>query len=138
MKIGNKCIINIRLLMVFYNLYEESNIYYIKICLKKLLLLLPILSLSQRGKTGDEVFSNRFPANIKNEIFGSSLRISNEVEHDIIVLIRDQNKKYLRHVYIINSESFNFKSILITRLYVQFKFKKLFFEDIRTNLNKLY
>jgi hypothetical protein len=138
MKIGNKCIINIRLLMVFYNLYEESNIYYIKICLKKLLLLLPILSLSQRGKTGDEVFSNRFPANIKNEIFGSSLRISNEVEHDIIVLIRDQNKKYLRHVYIINSESFTFKSILITRLYVQFKFKKLFFEDIRTNLNKLY
>lgn len=53
----------------------------------------------------------------------------NEVDHDIIVLVRDQNKKYLRHVYIRNKEKFTFKDLPITRLYVQFKSKDFYFED---------
>ena len=53
----------------------------------------------------------------------------NEVDHDIIVLVRDQEKKYLRHVYIRNNDEYTFSELPITRLYVQFKSKKFYFED---------
>ena len=48
---------------------------------------------AQRGKTGDKTFVNRFPEDKFNEISNASLEIVNEVDHDIIVVIRDQRKK---------------------------------------------
>lgn len=91
---------------------------------------------AQRGKTGDKTFSNRFPEDKFNEISNASLEIVNEVDHDIIVVIRDQRKKYLRHVYIRNKEKFKFEELPITRLYVQFKSKEFYFEDFeRTTIN---
>ena len=76
---------------------------------------------AQRGKTGDKTFSYRFPEDKFNEISNASLEIINEVDHDIIVVIRDQRKKYIRHVYIRNKEKFKFEELPITRLYVQFQ-----------------
>jgi hypothetical protein len=90
---------------------------------------LSLLVYSQRGKTGDQTFSNLFPKDVLNEVSNSSLKIINEVDHDIIVLVRDQNKKYIRHVYIQNNGHFTFKELPITRLYVQFKSKDFYFED---------
>jgi hypothetical protein len=99
--------------------------------LKKILIILlfPVISFSQRGNTGDEVFKHIFPPNVYNKISKSSLTVSNNVDHDVIVLIRDQSKKYLRHTYIRNGDFFTFKNIPITRLYVQFKSLEFFFED---------
>ena len=67
----------------------------------------------------------------KNEIvkLNSKGLYSNNVDHDVIVLIRDQSKKYLRHTYIRNGDFFTFKNVPITRLYVQFKSLEFFFED---------
>ena len=91
---------------------------------------------SQRGKTGDKTFENRFPEELFNDVSNSSLELINEVDHDIIVVIRDQRKKYLRHVYIRNNEKYTFYKLPITRLYVQFKSKEFFFEDLeRTTIN---
>ena len=60
----------------------------------------------------------------------------NEVDHDIIVSVRDQEKKFLRHVYIRNNDQYTFEKLPITRLYVQFKSKDFFYEDReRTNIN---
>ena len=50
------------------------------------------LAFSQRGVTGDKTFSSRFPEDKFNEISNASLEIVNEVDHDIIVVIRDQRK----------------------------------------------
>ncbi len=99
--------------------------------LKKIILILifPFLLFSQRGETGDEVFKDKFPPNVYNRVSNSSLTISNNVDHDVIVLIRDQAKKYLRHTYIRNGDFFTFRDIPITRLYVQFKSLEFFFED---------
>jgi len=94
-----------------------------------ILFLFSIISLSQRGNTGDKVFAHRFPPDVFNKVSNSSLTISNNVEHDVIVLIRDHYKKYLRHVYIRNGDFFTFEDIPITRLYVQFKSLEFFFED---------
>jgi len=108
--------------------------------MKKILfiLLLTIASFAsaQRGKTGDKTFKDRFPPEVFNDVSNASLLLINEVDHDIIVSIRDQNKKYLRHVYIRNNESYIFKNLPITRLYVQFKSKTFFYEDLeRTTIN---
>ena len=89
---------------------------------------------SQRGETGDKVFSNRFPPDVLNYFSEASLEIKNTVEHDIIVLIRDQYRKYVRHVYIRNGERFTLKNLPITRIYVQFKSLEFYFEDKKVSV----
>jgi len=100
-----------------------------KKCLIFTFLIVSTLIYSQRGKTGDKTFLNRFPSEVFNEVSSASLKMINEVDHDIIVLIRDQEKNYLSHVYIRNNESYTFKELPITRLFVQFKAKDFFYED---------
>ena len=90
--------------------------------------MLASLAFSQRGKTGDKTFSDRFPED-ELTLSSASLKMVNEVDHDIIVLVRDQEKKYLRHVYIRNNDEYTFSDLPITRLYVQFKSKEFYFED---------
>jgi hypothetical protein len=106
---------------------------------KKTLLVLFLSStllFSQRGRTGDKTFENRFPEDVSNSISNATLELVNEVDHDIIVVIRDQRKKYVRHVYIRNHEKFIFDKLPISRIYVQFKSKEFFFEDFeRTTIN---
>ncbi|MFL2598673.1 MAG: hypothetical protein ACJ0PR_00230 [Flavobacteriaceae bacterium] len=106
-------------------------------CVLYLLLFLSVgLIYSQRGQTGDKTFKNRFPEEKFNDISNSSLELVNEVDHDIIVVIRDQRKKFIRHVYIRNNDQYTFDKLPITRLYVQFKSKEFFFEDLeRTTVN---
>ena len=62
------------------------------------------------------------------------MEIKNTVEHDIIVLIRDQYRKYARHVYIRNGERFTLKNLPITRIYVQFKSLEFYFEDKKVSV----
>ena len=85
---------------------------------------------AQRGETGQEIFSDRFPRNVET-ISNSKLLISNETEHDIIALIRGQYNEYLRHVYIRTGENWVFENMPITRFYVQFKAKEFYFEDFK-------
>ncbi len=91
--------------------------------------LISSLAFSQRGETGDKTFASKFPPDVYNEVSNASLKMINEVDHDIILLVRDQKKKYLRHVYIRNMDEFTFKDLPITRLYVQFKSKDFYYED---------
>ena len=95
-----------------------------------------ILAFSQRGMTGDKTFKNRFPVEVFNEVSNASLVLINEVDHDIIVSVRDQEKIFLRHIYIRNNDRYTFEKLPITRLYVQFKSKDFYYEDReRTNIN---
>tara|TARA_Y100000385_G_C12844843_1_gene530444 strand:- start:187 stop:603 length:417 start_codon:yes stop_codon:yes gene_type:complete len=99
-------------------------------------MMFAILAFSQRGMTGDKTFKNRFPAEVFNEVSNASLVLINEVDHDIIVSVRDQEKIFLRHVYIRNNDRYTFEKLPITRLYVQFKSKDFYYEDReRTNIN---
>ena len=108
--------------------------------MKKSLIIIPFMVtsfvFSQRGMTGDKTFKNRFPEEVFNEVSNASLILVNEVDHDIIVSVRDQYKKFIRHVYIRNNDEYVFEKLPITRLYVQFKSKVFYFEDReRTNIN---
>ena len=95
-----------------------------------ILIFLSYSLIAQRGKTGQEIFSDRFPQNVE-AISKSTLLISNETDHDIIALIRGQYDEYLRHVYIKSGDNWIFENMPITRFYVQFKAKEFYFEDLK-------
>ena len=98
--------------------------------------LISFTALSQRGKTGDQTFAYRFPQDVISEVSTSMLVVTNEVEHDVIVLLRDQNKNYLRHAYIRKGAKFTFRQLPLTRVFVQFKSLEFYFEQReRTNIN---
>lgn len=100
------------------------------------LIMCNTLVLSQRGITGDKTFKERFPPEVFNEVSNAILILVNEVDHDIIVSIRDQYKNFLRHVYIRNNDKYIFEKLPITRINIQFKSKDFFYEDReQTNIN---
>tara|TARA_Y100000287_G_C14201499_1_gene345695 strand:+ start:920 stop:1348 length:429 start_codon:yes stop_codon:yes gene_type:complete len=99
----------------------------------KLLFFLLIFTISvhsQRGKTGDKTFAHRFPADVIAPISNTSLLVKNTVDHDIIVCVRDQYKKYLNHIYIRNNEEYLFSGLPISRIYLQYKSREFYFEDL--------
>ena len=94
-----------------------------------ILLFVPFQLAAQRGQTGDKTFAHRFPPDVVNENSNASLLVINTVDHDIIVCIRDQYKKYISHIYIRNNEKYLFENLPIERIYVQYKSKEFFYED---------
>lgn len=106
-----------------------------KSCLKytflAILLALPFNIQAQRGKTGDKTFADRFPQDVVVPISNTFLLVKNTVDHDIIVCVRDQYKKYLNHVYIRNNEEYLFTGLPISRVYLQYKSKEFYFEDLQ-------
>ena len=86
-------------------------------------------SIAQRGETGDKTFADRYPPDVNNQTTSTYLKVKNTFDHDIIVCIRDQNKKYLNHIYIRNKDEYVFTDLPISRIYVQYKSKEFFFED---------
>ena len=73
-----------------------------------LFFLFSFSSIAQRGQTGDKTFADRYPPDVNNQTTSTYLKVENTVDHDIIVCIRDQNKKYLNHVYIRNKYEYVF------------------------------
>ena len=100
------------------------NLYYLV-----LFFLFSFSSIAQRGQTGDKTFADRYPPDVNNQTTNTYLKVENTVDHDIIVCIRDQNKKYLNHIYIRNKGEYVFTNLPISRIYVQYKSKEFFFED---------
>ncbi|PDH43831.1 MAG: hypothetical protein CND43_03500 [Flavobacteriales bacterium MED-G15] len=90
--------------------------------------LLSIGLFGQRGQTGDKTFADKYPPDVISPT-NTYLEVENTVDHDIIVCIRDQNKKYLNHVYIRNNDKYIFTGLPISRIFVQYKSKEFFFED---------
>jgi hypothetical protein len=86
---------------------------------------------AQRGKTGDKTFADRFRPDVIVPISNTFLLVKNTVDHDIIVCVRDQYKKYLNHVYIRNNEEYLFTGLPISRIYLQYKSKEFYFEDLQ-------
>ena len=56
-------------------------------------ILFSFSSFAQRGQTGDKTFADRYPPDVNNQTTSTYLKVENTVDHDIIVCIRDQNKK---------------------------------------------
>ena len=105
--------------------------FYLKNIFLAFLLSLPLSIEAQRGKTGDKTFSDRFPPDVVFPTSNTFLLVKNTVDHDIIVCVRDQYKKYLNHVYIRNNEEYLFTKLPISRIFLQYKSKTFYFEDLQ-------
>ena len=105
--------------------------FYLKNIFFAFLLSLPLSIEAQRGKTGDKTFSDRFPPDVVFPTSNTFLLVKNTVDHDIIVCVRDQYKKYLNHVYIRNNEEYLFTKLPISRIFLQYKSKTFYFEDLQ-------
>ena len=86
---------------------------------------------SQRGSTGDKTFVDRFPEDVTSHISNTYLLVKNTVDHDIIVCVRDQYRNYLNHIYIRNNDEYLFTGLPISRIYLQYKSKEFYFEDLQ-------
>ena len=51
------------------------------------------LAYGQRGMTGDKTFKDRLPNEVFNQVSNASLMLVNEVDHDIIVSLREAVKE---------------------------------------------
>ena len=94
----------------------------------------PYSLIAQRGETGDKTFADRFPPDVISPISNTFLLVENTVDHDIIVSVRDQYRKYLNHVYIRNNEEYLFTGLPISRIYLQYKSKEFYFEDLQNTV----
>ena len=98
------------------------------------LLISPYSLIAQRGETGDKTFADRFPPDVISPVSNTFLLVENTVDHDIIVSVRDQYRKYLNHVYIRNNEEYLFTGLPISRIYLQYKSKEFYFEDLQNTV----
>tara|TARA_B100001175_G_C19511412_1_gene644160 strand:+ start:615 stop:1043 length:429 start_codon:yes stop_codon:yes gene_type:complete len=105
-----------------------------KYTLLSFLLVLPLANQAQRGKTGDKTFEDRFPSDVIAPSSKTFLLVKNTVDHDIIVCVRDQYKKYLNHIYIRNNDEYLFTGLPISRIYLQYKSKEFYFEDLQNTV----
>ena len=102
---------------------------YFKLLAVVFLMLCFLIVNAQRGNTGDKTFADRFPEDVVSPAANTFLLVKNTVDHDIIVCVRDQYKKYLNHVYIRNNDEYLFTGLPISRVYLQYKSKEFYFED---------
>lgn len=96
-----------------------------------LIFIIPLTIYSQRGNTGDKTFADRFPTDVTSNISNTYLLVKNTVDHDIIVCVRDQYRNYLNHIYIRNNDEYLFTGLPISRIYLQYKSKEFYFEDLQ-------
>ena len=57
-------------------------------------------SVSQRPLTGEKIFKNKYPNEQFNLLAEASLLVSNSLEDDIIVTLRDGGGHYITHLYL--------------------------------------
>lgn len=84
---------------------------------------------AQRPFTGEKIFSNKFPLEQINRVSFSSLTVSNTINDDIIVILRDGARHYISHVYIRAKDSFTFENLPVGHFVYQYHNLKMYFES---------
>ena len=74
----------------------------IKLCkyITTTLFFLSFFAFSQRPLTGEKIFENKYPNEQFNLLAEASLLVSNSLEDDIIVTLRDGGGHYITHLYL--------------------------------------
>ena len=87
------------------------------------------LVFGQRPLTGEKIFSDKFPAEQINKVSFSSLTVSNTINDDIIVTLRDGGRHYISHVYIRANDSFTFENLPVGHFVYQYHNLKAYYES---------
>ena len=84
---------------------------------------------AQRPVTGEKIFSHKYPSEQVNKISFSSLTVSNTINDDIIVTLRDGGRHYISHVYIRANECYTFENLPVGHFVYQYHNLKIYYES---------
>lgn len=84
---------------------------------------------AQRPLTGEKIFSDKFPPEQINTVSFSSLTVSNTIDDDIIVTLRDGGRHYVSHVYIRAKETYTFEDLPVGHFVYQYHNLKMYYES---------
>jgi hypothetical protein len=101
--------------------------------MKKDTLLLILIGINfifaQRPLTGEKIFKDKFPSEQINKVSFSTLTVSNTVNDDMIVTLRDGGRHYISHVYVRANESYIFENLPVGHFVYQYHNLKTYFES---------
>ena len=86
-------------------------------------------SVAQRPLTGEKIFKNKYPNEQFNLLAEASLLVSNSLEDDIIVTLRDGGGHYITHLYLRAFEKYLIQNLPIGHFIYQYHNLKLFYES---------
>ena len=93
------------------------------------ILLVCNIVFAQRPATGEKIFSHKYPSEQINRVSFSSLTVSNTINDDIIVTLRDGGRHYISHVYIRANESYTFENLPVGHFVYQYHNLKMYYES---------
>ena len=87
------------------------------------------LAVSQRPLTGEKIFKNKYPNEQINLLAEATLLVSNSLEDDIIVTLRDGGGHYITHLYLRAFEKYLIQNLPVGHFIYQYHNLKLFYES---------
>ena len=101
--------------------------------MKKILIILIFLfsffNYSQRPLTGPKIFKKQYPIEQTNKLTNASLLVSNTLNEDIILTLRDGGRHYITHVYVRAFQEFEIEDLPVGHFVYQYHNLKRYFES---------
>ncbi len=94
-----------------------------------LILLFSFLNYSQRPLTGQKIFKKQYPIEQINKLTNASLLVSNTLNEDIILTLRDGGRHYITHVYVRAFQEFEIEDLPVGHFVYQYHNLKRYYES---------
>tara|TARA_B100001250_G_C19674918_1_gene733206 strand:- start:592 stop:1008 length:417 start_codon:yes stop_codon:yes gene_type:complete len=91
--------------------------------------LVSIFSFSQRPVTGEKIFKKIYPVEQKSKLTNASLLVSNTLDEDIILTLRDGGRHYITHVYVRAYQEFEIEDLPVGHFIYQYHNLKRYYES---------
>jgi len=83
----------------------------------------------QRPKTGKKIYLEKYPLEQINYVSNASLVVSNTVDEDMIVVLRDGGYHFISHVYLRAYDSYVFENLPVGHFVYQYYNLKNYYES---------
>ena len=93
------------------------------------ILLICSFCYSQRPLTGEKIFKKQYPVEQINKLTNASLLISNTLNEDIILTLRDGGRHYITHVYVRAFQEFEIEDLPVGHFVYQYHNLKRYYES---------
>ena len=91
--------------------------------------LIGFFSFSQRPLTGQKIFKKQYPVEQINKLANASLMVSNTLDEDIILTLRDGGRHYITHVYVRAFQEFEIEDLPVGHFVYQYHNLKRYYES---------
>ena len=91
--------------------------------------LICFFSFSQRPLTGQKIFKKQYPVEQINKLANASLLVSNTLDEDIILTLRDGGRHYITHVYVRAFQEFEIEDLPVGHFVYQYHNLKRYYES---------